>query len=401
MQKRNALILNLSQYLALAFVAAASIFELYPDGGPWWLVVILCVALGLVYEFWPYWWMPHLQLGVQVLLIAGIMRLFPFAFVLGFTLSVYAADLFPDKRAALWIAIMTISAVLVLGYWQDWVALVLQVLGFGLGYSAFGFFAYARTLAEAERRKSQRLLAELQQAHQQLKEYAAHIEELAIAEERNRLARELHDTLGHRLTVAAVQLEGAQRLISSDPERAAHMVGTVRQQVGEGLAELRRSVAMLRSPLESDLPLAVSLARLAKGFEEATGLPVHLEVEAETKDLPGPQRMAIYRAAQEGLTNVQRHAQARQVWLHLGVVDGKADLVVADDGVGLAGQMPGDRFGLRGLRERAHQLGGELRLSDRKGGGTQVCLSLPLQSPEASGEQVQAVAVRSCEESHA
>ena len=88
-----------------------------------------------------------------------------------------------------------------------------------------------------------------EQYSRQLQEYAGQIERLAVAEERNRLAREMHDMLGHRLTVAAVQLEGAQWLIHTAPERATHMVGTVRDQVREALGELRRTVATLRTPL--------------------------------------------------------------------------------------------------------------------------------------------------------
>src|SRR5690606_11162904 len=103
--------------------------------------------------------------------------------------------------------------------------------------------------------ESQRLQTELQEAHQQLQTYAERVEALAVAEERNRLAREMHDTLGHRLTVSIVQLEGAGRLIEHDPTRTAQMVQTVREQLVEGLDELRRALVSLRKPVSSSLSL--------------------------------------------------------------------------------------------------------------------------------------------------
>jgi signal transduction histidine kinase len=189
----------------------------------------------------------------------------------------------------------------------------------------------------------------LQEAHRQLQDYAARVEQLAAAEERNRLAREMHDTLGHHLTVAAVQLEGAQRLIPSEPERAARMVATVRQQVAEALAELRRTVATLRAPLDADLPpLMLSLTRLAKNFEDATGLSVHLDLPEAAPELTDFQHTAVYRMVQEGLTNIQRHAHATQVWLSFTCKDGVVEVILSDDGLGFgAGE---SQVWLRGLR---------------------------------------------------
>jgi signal transduction histidine kinase len=205
------------------------------------------------------------------------------------------------------------------------------------------------------------------------------VEELAVVDERNRLAREMHDTLGHRLTVAAVQLEGAQRLIPQDPERAAGMVGVVREQVSEALSELRRTVATLRAPLEEDLRLRSALQRLVNHFVEATGVTVHLMLPEERPELPDPYRMALYRAAQEALTNVQRHSKAREVWFQLTQQDSRITLLIGDNGVGPAQtSYQGAGFGLRGLEERATRLGGQVHLDPRPGGGTQLHFSLPL-----------------------
>ena len=208
------------------------------------------------------------------------------------------------------------------------------------GYLFFGVVTNALTQARLTQRQNALLLGELQAKNRQLEEYAAQVETLAVVEERNRLAREMHDTIGHRLTTAAVQLEGAQRLAASEPERAAAMIGAGRQQVREALQDLRRTVGRLREPVEIELSLPQALHRLAASFQEATGLAVHLELPENACEVTSAQRLALYRTAQEGLTNVQRHAAAHQAWLRLECSPGQIRLQVIDDGRGLDGRQP-------------------------------------------------------------
>jgi signal transduction histidine kinase len=372
------------QTIVLLIVAAVILPDLYRDGGPWWLAAAALVVLGVLYTHWPRRFR-HLYLFVQAVLVSGLMVFDTTAVALGFSLSAYALLLFPGRVGVLWITGLVLATGTIQVYQDGWPDGLAMALAFAAGYYAFGFAYYARDQAETARRESETLLADLQEAHRQLQAHVERVEELAVAEERNRLAREMHDTLGHRLTVAAVQLEGAQRLIPAEPERAARMVGTVRDQVREALAELRRSVAMLRTPLEADLSLPHALARLATGFEEATGLPVHLTLPEELPTLPDTHRLALYRAVQEALTNVQRHAQARTAWVTLTQQDGAIALVVADDGVGFAPAASAKGFGLRGLQERAAQLDGELALESRPGGGAQFSFRLPLPTEETDG----------------
>jgi len=330
-------------------------------------------------------WTAHLFLIVETAATAGLMYLsdnWSLYTVLFFILSMQAALLFPPRLALAWIAgFVAISAIFGLVKW-GWPGGLMTLPLYGGGYILLAVLAHAMASAETARRKSQELVEELQAAHEKMQEYAGRIEELAVVEERNRLAREMHDTLGHRLTVAAVQLEGAQRLIEADPGRAAQMVGTVREQVREALSELRQTVAALRAPLEADLSLPHALARLATHFEQATGITVHqvLPRAEELPDLPDTHRLAVYRAAQEALTNIQRHAEAGQVWLVLAGDGGAVTLLVSDDGKGIS--LSGDQagFGLHGLRERAAQLGGEMHVEPRRGGGTQVSFRVPVES---------------------
>jgi signal transduction histidine kinase len=265
---------------------------------------------------------------------------------------------------------------------EGWLSGLGSVLIYAAGYSFFGIFGSIMMQAQTERQKSQGLLEELQEAHHQLQDYVLRVEELAVAEERNRLAREMHDSLGHRLTVASVQLEGAQYLIPEDPQRAAQKVEVVRDQVQEALGELRQTVAQLREPLEASLSITQALQRLIASFEAASNLTVNVLLDEDIPPLPDSHRLALYRSAQEGLTNVQRHAKAHNVWLQLSYHAGVVCLLVSDDGIGLPEGAEQAGFGLRGMRERMGLVGGKLLFEPRPGGGTQLRVEVPLPAEE-------------------
>jgi signal transduction histidine kinase len=350
-----------------------------------WVIVILLAAIAVVQLRTPKrespTWQIYTYLAVHGSLVAALMFLQPgwtMYPVLYMTSIVWAILGLPLRQGVYWIVICTLvtaaSFAVGINLGEGLVALFL----YGVLYSFIGVFAGALARADAARRESQGLLAELQAAHQQLQEYALRAEEMAVVEERNRLAREMHDTLGHRLTIASVQLEAAQRLCPTDAERAAGLVGTVREQVREALAELRATVATLRAPVEADLHLRSALQRLMAHFEQATGLTVHQVLPNEMPPLPDAHRLVLFRVAQEALTNIQKHAGASQVWLVLTVADEAVTLLVGDDGKGISLRSGQTGFGLQGLRERAEQLGGELHLEPRPGGGTQLAFRLPL-----------------------
>jgi signal transduction histidine kinase len=386
LSRRENSIMYLVAYALLVAVAATGVSRA-PTATARWATAGVSLAFGLLLARTPTpsspLWQRHLYLALQTALTACVMALHPewtlFAMLYA-VLSAQAMLLLPPSQGAAWIGVFSLISVGFGLYYWGWPAGLLALLLHAGAYVLFGIFARAVARADAARRESQHLLAELQEAHDRLQEYSMRVEELAIVEERNRLAREMHDTLGHRLTVASVQLEGAQRLCSSDPERAHSMVGTVREQVREALGELRQTVAALRVPIEADLELRSALRRLVAHFEEATDLTVHQILPEQVPALPGPYRLAIYRAAQEALTNTQRHADASQVWLVLTIHDEAIALLVSDDGKGLSYSAGGAGFGLRGMKERATQLGGELHVEPRRGGGTQVSFRLPLDS---------------------
>ncbi|HMD87815.1 MAG TPA: sensor histidine kinase [Anaerolineaceae bacterium] len=232
----------------------------------------------------------------------------------------------------------------------------------------------------SQTRRAERLLNELQAANEELKAARQKEKGLAIAEERVRLARDIHDGLGHHLTVLSIQLQAANKLVGRNPQAAAEAIQSCRTEVKAALEEVRRSVSMMRQSPVDDQPLAQELETLVKNFEQLTGLPVNLQLQNAPTDLPLIVRQSLYRAVQEGLTNVQKHGQnVHQVKIHLEVDSECVRLKVLNDGHGLdenqAGQ-PG--FGLAGLRERVSQLNGAMKSGPGKSGGYEVEITIPL-----------------------
>jgi signal transduction histidine kinase len=384
---RGAYLLSAAGYIIVAAVGLPILWLAFSQGmANRWVILGLIVTVAALFMLYDRSVIPatsritHLYLALQMLLIAVLELSEPSYFgavVLFFMLSAQAAASFSWRATLSWVGIFTLVTGGLMFVRGGLEAMPILPIYAG-GYFFFAAFAQQTRQAEEARRESQHLLEELREAHRQLRLYADQVEELAVAKERNRLAREMHDTLGHRLTVAAVQLEGAERLISAEPDRAAQMVGTVRDQVRAALGDLRHIVAALRTPLEAELPLPRALTRLADDFEKATGIAVHLESPEELPPLPTTHRLALHRAAQEGLTNVQRHAQAHRVWVTLRAFEDAVVLEVQDDGRGPPPDAEALGFGLRGLRERASQPGGEMQFGPRPGGGTQLALRMPL-----------------------
>jgi len=231
----------------------------------------------------------------------------------------------------------------------------------------------------AARRHLEGLYAELRVAHEELAALHRRAREAAVAEERNRLAREIHDTLAHYLTVVNVQLEAAEKLAATQPARSLDAVGRARRLTLQCLQEVRRSVGALRAATVEELALPGALAKLAREFSESTGIDVSLDLgDVDSLHLTPEAAQALYRTVQEALTNVQRHAHASRARVTLATPNGVVTLRVEDDGVGpgTGPQDQGGGFGLIGLRERVALLGG--RLDFGPGHHTGACLTVTL-----------------------
>ncbi len=236
------------------------------------------------------------------------------------------------------------------------------------------------------RERSEALLIALTAAHRQLQDYAAQAGQLATTEERNRIAREIHDSLGHYLTIVNVQLETALALRERDPARADRATGEAKRLASEALADVRRSVAALRPSALEGQSLRAAIEGQVADFRAHSGLPVELRIEGDEARCSQAAGLAVYRTTQEGLTNIRKHAGAHHVELQLHFGPLATELIISDDGRGLPVKAPkrprdGSGFGLNGLRERATVLGGTLELHAPRGGGTELRLTLPCAAP--------------------
>jgi signal transduction histidine kinase len=223
-------------------------------------------------------------------------------------------------------------------------------------------------------REQRRALAE---ANAQLTHYAAALDQLATSRERNRLARELHDTLAHSLSSVAVQLEGVRTLLDDDPAQAGTMLDGALAATRSGLTETRRALRDLRaSPLE-DLGLALAIRSLAESVASRHSLALELDLPEKVYNLSPDIELGVYRVAQEALENVTRHARAQRVKVHLAEEAGRLELTVSDDGRGfdVDGTGQEDRFGLQGMREHSQIMGGKLQVESQPGSGTTVRLT--------------------------
>jgi signal transduction histidine kinase len=203
----------------------------------------------------------------------------------------------------------------------------------------------------------------------------------AVAEERARIARELHDVVAHEIVVMTVQAEGAARIAGDADPRIRGALETIRDTGREGLAEMRRMVGLLREPNAggplTPQPGLAQLDALTGQFEEA-GLPVTLEISGRRRHLSGGVDLNAYRIVQESLTNALKHGGpgvTANVLIDYG--DDHLDIRVVDDGRGAAASLNGGH-GLVGMRERVALLGGELHTGPHVGGGFEVHASLPV-----------------------
>jgi signal transduction histidine kinase len=201
----------------------------------------------------------------------------------------------------------------------------------------------------------------------------------AVAEERSRIARELHDVVAHSVSIIAVQAGAAEAYVDRDPARAREHIGAVRRTAGETLTEMRRLLDVLREDEASYAPQP-TLAGLERLVEEvrATGVPVELVREGPDGDLPAGIDLAAYRIVQEALTNVRRHAGGAPTRVRVRRADGSVEVEVVNDAPTAPGEGPGGGHGLVGMRERVRLYGGSLDAGPAGDGGFAVRARLPV-----------------------
>lgn len=233
------------------------------------------------------------------------------------------------------------------------------------------------------REQAQALAAELKEANRQLSEYAAQVEDLSIANERQRMARELHDTLSQGLAGLILQLEAADaHLAENRNDKAQSIIGNAMEQARVTLADARHAIDDLRQPSLDDLDSA--LRRQMDRFTNATGIPIHYD-SVPTPPLSDSIKETLIRAVTESLTNIANHAQAQNVDVHIEINDKNIVLTIKDDGIGFdTTSIPSGHYGILGIKERVRLLNGNFELQSHNGKGTILKIEVPL-SPLPAG----------------
>jgi signal transduction histidine kinase len=349
-----------------------------PDGptGPLWFDVLAILAIVtplFARRRFPFG--APVAVGVAVVLTSFVdERLVPLVFIpfLVGCAAVFLMGLLRERSQAVAGIVLAIGIEALVAY-RDPLgnvgAFVATSLVFGILWTIA--FALGRKFQEADEARDRAARAEREREERALS---------AVTEERARIARELHDVVGHSVSVMTVQASAVRRLLRPEQQREREALLIVEQTGREALAEMRRMVGVLRRPEEAPaLAPQPSLEHVDKLVEQAreAGLPVELRVEGEPLPLPAGVDLTAYRLVQEGLTNALKHARAQRAQVLVRYTDGDIEVTVSDDGQG-AGSGDGGGHGLVGMRERVAVYGGELEAGPRPEGGYRLWAKLPL-----------------------
>ena len=226
----------------------------------------------------------------------------------------------------------------------------------------------------AERQSREKLSVALNQ----MRQYALQIEDQATLQERNRIAREIHDALGHTLTAQSIQLDSGLLLLhSARSEEAGSFFKTAKALCTQALQEVRQSVTTLRSDALSGQPLEISIATLIKNFQTATNI-IPSSTVSLSQAVPIEVSSAVYRIVQEALTNITRHSAATEVTIQLVNREQTLYILIKDNGKGFNPEENSTGFGIQGMRERTMVLDGQFNLVSQLGTGCLITVQIPL-----------------------
>ncbi|MER7210120.1 sensor histidine kinase [Streptosporangium sp. NPDC000239] len=259
--------------------------------------------------------------------------------------------------------------------WYTRAEYISDLLMFALGLVLVVSTAEVAVGERAGRARLELTLRELEESHRLLTAYAGQVAELSTAMERTRLARDIHDSLGHHLTVISIQLEKASAFRDLDGAAADRALADARRAARRALEEVRGAVRAARAQTRH-FSLSEALAELA-GYDDGGRPVVTLELTGQEDGYGAAELAALYRAAQECLTNARRHGDADRVSISVTFGESSARLVVTDDGEGFSPSAGRDGFGLLGMRERARLLGGAFDVRSGQGTGTVVTVTIP------------------------
>jgi signal transduction histidine kinase len=354
--------------------------DLPPGDRVWAVALALAFALAhwLVLARNPQWWERRLLVLGGYWVVAAVLTTVLVGLSASYSLVLYG--LYPLMFVTLgWWAMVPVVGLTALtgwmaGFWSNGPDSVVSVLASaGVAALVAGFVsAIAR---QSEQRRD--ALAALAATRAELAETARHAGVLA---ERERLARELHDTVAQGFTSVVTQLESAEQALDDRPADARVHLGKARRTARDSLDQVRRSVRALRPDLLEAASLSSALQQVTHQWSEDSGVRSELRTTGQPVPLHPEVETALLRTAQESLVNVARHARASRVIVSLSFLDDTVTLDVDDDGRGFDGRThphSDGGFGLIGMRERIEAAGGELTVESRRGEGTTIAASVP------------------------
>jgi len=302
-------------------------------------------------------------------------------------IGIYGYNFVSKQKSFIWILIyfliqIPIGSVIVLGYiWavrqytgnltEVWSSL--PTILAGLIYIMV--FTQMAIDEERSKREVERLVLELEDVNEKLRSYANEVEQLTVIKERNRIAREIHDGLGHYLTTIHMQLQAAQAIIDENPDKAKDSIEKARSQSQIALIDVRRSVSTLRYDQSEKETIKDALDRAMRPCDWI-GIRSHLEIIGNEKGLEDAVRSTIYRIVQETVNNTCKYSKAENYFCQINYSDSQnLSVIIYDDGVGMSEFRSG--YGLQGLRERIELLDGTLNLQTSPQNGFRIEIELP------------------------
>ena len=273
------------------------------------------------------------------------------------------------------VIIITVYAVILmrLGDGMDLLAANFPI--FFTGQIFIVFFTQMAVTEARSREKIERLVNELEEANDHLRDYAFKVEELAITQERNRLAREIHDGLGHYLTSINMQLQAAKAIMDTDPQKARSGLTTAQELTKNALAEVRQSVSALRLTMASNKYLSELIQQHLDTVSHGD-VVIHLELTGEEYQLEPKIKWTLLRATQEGVNNALKHSHCKNIFITLSYEPEIIELSIKDDGIGATNYEGG--YGLVGLQERVHLLNGSLTIESGDQQGLSLTIGVPV-----------------------
>jgi len=249
------------------------------------------------------------------------------------------------------------------------------------------FVLYLVLLVQSQHHEKERVASlnkQLEEANVRLRAYALEAERTAETRERNRLAREIHDTLGHTLTGIAAGLDACIVLVDAAPAAVKKQLEKIRETARHGIVDVRRSVKKLRPDDLEKMPLRQAVRKVIAEFAASSGVDIHLVERGWPDKLREDEEEVIYRIVQEGITNARRHGKATQVTVTCGLEPGRFYIIIADNGQGCAEIKQG--FGLRHMEERLALLHGRLRYGSDNGFTLEAVIPMGRNAMDNNGE---------------